>query len=214
MYLITVWGGIVPSLTQEKNFHSFNSYENFNFHFYHIGYAATMIALYLIPLIILKNKVSLEIINNFLKKNYLIIILPISIYIFLYIFFDWYDLVQSKQYLDQSGKSYGLGFVNKLGIIFFSDLSLRKAFTYFAFFGSWLITIYAISIKATSWFIIIYFFFISLILLPIMQEYFDPYIFLLSFLMAGNSHYNFSFNRTLITSLFFITALSFAIIYY
>ena len=214
VYLITVWGGIVPSLTQEKNFHSFNSYENFNFHFYHIGYAATMIALYLIPLIILKNKVSLEIINNFLKKNYLIIILPISIYIFLYIFFDWYDLVQSKQYLDQSGKSYGLGFVNKLGIIFFSDLSLRKAFTYFAFFGSWLITIYAISIKATSWFIIIYFFFISLILLPIMQEYFDPYIFLLSFLMAGNSHYNFSFNRTLITSLFFITALSFAIIYY
>ena len=33
-------------------------------------------------------------------------------------------------------------------------------------------------------------------------------------LMANNSDYNFSFNRTLIASLFFITALLFAIIYY
>ena len=86
MYLITVWGGIVPSLTQEKNFHSFNSYENFNFHFYHIGYAATMIALYLIPLIILKNKVSLEIINNFLKKLFNNNFTNFYLYLFIYFF--------------------------------------------------------------------------------------------------------------------------------
>ncbi len=214
VYLISVWGGIVPSLTQQSNFHSFNSYENFNFHFYHIGYAATIIALYLVPLIILKNKISFENIFNFLKKNYLIIFLPIIIYIFLYIIFGWYDLLLSKQFLDQSGKSYGLGFINKLGIIFFNDLNLRKAFTYFSFFGSWLIIIYAVRTMTTSWFIIIYFFFISLILLPIMQEYFDPYIFLLSLLMGSDSNYNFSFNRTIIASLFFITALSFAINYY
>lgn len=214
VYLILIWGGIVPTLTQQSNFHSFNSYENFNLHFYHIGYAATIIALYLIPLIILKNKISFESIFNFLKKDYLIIFFPITIYIFLYIFFDWYDLLQTKQYVSQTGITYGLGFVNKLGMIFFNDLSLRKAFTYFAFFGSWLTIVYAIKVKTTNWFLIIYFFSISLILLPIMQEYFDPYIFLLSLLMASDNNYNFSLNRTLIASLFFITALSFAIIYY
>ena len=61
IFLIFVWGGIVPPLTQESNYQSFNSIKNFNLHFYHIGFASTLIALYLIPLIILKEEI------NFLK---------------------------------------------------------------------------------------------------------------------------------------------------
>ena len=111
------------------------------------------------------------------------------------------------------GTTYGVGFVNKLGMILFDDLIIRKLFTFLAFSISWIIIVYGLKIKATRWFIILYFYSLSLILLPIMQEYFDPYIFLLSLLM-NKDKFNFSFVRTITCALFFISALSFAIIYY
>ena len=213
IFLIFVWGGIVPALTQVSNYQSFNSVQNFNLHFYHIGFASTLIALYLIPLIILKEEINFSKIKKFLKLNFLVLFLPVIIYLGIYIFFDWYELLQSKQYTVSDGTTYGLGFVNKLGIILFKDLIIRKLFTFLAFSISWIIIVYALKTKATSWFIVIYFYFLSLILLPIMQEYFDPYIFLLSLLM-NKDKFNFSFYRTITCSLFFICALSFAIIYY
>ncbi len=211
--LIFIWGGIVPSATQETNYHSFNSIQNFNLHFYNIGFASTLIALYLIPLIILKNKINLSEMKKFLHLNSLILFLPIIIYLGIYIFLDWYELLQSKQYTTTDGATYGLGFVNKLGIILFNDVIFRKLFTFLAFSISWIIIIYCIKIKATNWLIVTYFYFLSLIIHPIMQEYFDPYIFLLSLLM-NKEKFNFSFNRTIMCSLFFMCALTFAIIYY
>ena len=213
IFLIFVWGGIVPALTQESNYQSFNSIQNFTLHFYHIGFASTLIALYLIPLIILKEEINFSKIKKFLKLNFLVLFLPIILYLGIYIFFDWYELLQSKQYTTSNGATYGLGFVDKLGIMLFNDLIIRKLFTFLAFSISWIIIVYGLKIKATSWLIVIYFYFLSLILLPIMQEYFDPYIFLLSLLM-NNDKFNFSFVRTITCSLFFICALSFAIIYY
>ena len=213
IYLITIWGGVVPSLTQETNFHSFNSYNNFNLHFYHIGFASTLIALYLIPLILLKKKINFIIVIDFVKSNIFLIFIPFITYLLFYINYDWYDLLQSKLYVTPSGNTYGLGFVNKLGLILFDEIYLRKIFTYFAFLISWIIIVFAIRLKVTKWFLINYFFLISLILLPIMQEYFDPYIFLLSILMS-DKEYEFEFKSTLSSGLFFLTALSFAIIYY
>lgn len=213
IYLITIWGGVVPSLTQESNFHSFNSLNNFNLHFYHIGFAATLIALYLIPLILLKKKIDFVIIIDFIKSNIFVILIPFIAYLLFYINYDWYDLLQNKLYVTPSGNTYGLGFVNKLGLILFDEIYLRKIFTYFAFLISWSIIVFAIKLRVTKWFLINYFFLISLILLPIMQEYFDPYIFLLSILMS-NREYEFEFKSTLSSGLFFLAALSFAIIYY
>ena len=213
IYLITIWGGVVPSLTQETNFHSFNSYNNFNLHFYHIGFASTLIALYLIPLILLKKKINFIIVIDFVKSNIFLIFIPFITYLLFYINYDWYDLLQSKLYVTPSGNTYGLGFVNKLGLILFDEIYLRKIFTYFAFLISWIIIVFAIRLKVTKWFLINYFFLISLILLPIMQEYFDPYIFLLSILMS-DKEYEFEFKSTLSSGLFFLTALSFAIVYY
>ena len=213
IFLIFVWGGIVPALTQESNYQSFNSIQNFTLHFYHIGFASTLIALYLIPLIILKEEINFSKIKKFLKLNFLVLFLPIILYLGIYIFFDWYELLQSKQYTTSNGATYGLGFVDKLGMMLFNDLIIRKLFTFLAFSISWIIIVYGLKIKATSWLIVIYFYFLSLILLPIMQEYFDPYIFLLSLLM-NKDKFNFSFSRTITSSLFFICALSFAIIYY
>ncbi len=213
IFLIFVWGGIVPPLTQESNYQSFNSIKNFNLHFYHIGFASTLIALYLIPLIILKEEINFFKIKKFLKSNFLVLFLPVIFYLSIYIFLDWYELLQSKQYISSAGTTYGLGFVNKLGMILFDDLIIRKLFTFLAFSISWIIIVYGLKIKATRWFIILYFYSLSLILLPIMQEYFDPYIFLLSLLM-NKDKFNFGFVRTITCALFFISALSFAIIYY
>ena len=80
------------------------------------------------------------------------------LYLFIYIYFDWYDVVISKQYTTVSGGSYGLGFANKLSILFFDNISLRELFIYFAFTGAWLIILY-IDLKATNWILIIYFFY-------------------------------------------------------
>ena len=44
-----------------------------------------------------------------------------------------------------------------------------------------------------------------------MQEYFDPYIFLLSILMNTKNNFIFSFYRTIMASLYLGAALSFAI---
>ena len=151
--------------------------------------------------------------KKFLRLNSLILFLPIIIYLGIYIFLDWYELLQSKQYTTTDGATYGLGFVNKLAIILFNDVIFRKLFTFLAFSISWIIIIYCIKIKATNWLIVTYFYFLSLIIHPIMQEYFDPYIFLLSLLM-NKEKFNFSFNRTIMCSLFFMCALTFAIIYY
>ena len=214
LYLIILWGGIVPPLTQMTNNQAFNSIENFNLHFYHLGFAATMIALYLVPVILLKEEINYKKIKFFLNQNYLKILLPLLLYLFIYIYFDWYDEVISKQYTTVSGGSYGLGFANKLSILFFDNISLRELFIYFAFTGAWLIILYALDLKATNWILIIYFFILSIILLPIMQEYFDPYIFLLSILMNTKNNFIFSFYRTIMASLYLGAALSFAIFYY
>ena len=65
LYLIILWGGIVPPLTQMTNNQAFNSIENFNLHFYHLGFAATMIALYLVPVILLKEEINYKKIKFF-----------------------------------------------------------------------------------------------------------------------------------------------------
>ena len=51
-------GWNMPPLTQMTNNQAFNSIENFNLHFYHLGFAATMIALYLVPVILLKEEIN------------------------------------------------------------------------------------------------------------------------------------------------------------
>ena len=133
-----------------------------------VGYCFSIISFYLIPYIIIFNKN----IYQFLIKNfkYFMVISCLIIVYFLLLsnyptnYFEW----------DHLGK----GWAHKLiKIIFTSNLS-QKIFLYLIFFIS-IITFFAVSQKR---FLIIFMTFflsiISLLILPIFQEYFDPLIFI------------------------------------
>ena len=75
----------------------------------------------------------------------------------------------------------GLGFVHKISIILFDSMFLKKMFTYFAFFVSWIIILIFFNKIYRDKLILLYFFVISLFLWPLMQEYFDPFILLMIF---------------------------------
>ena len=72
----------------------------------------------------------------------------------------------------------GLGFIHKISLILFEDILLQEIFTYFSFLSSWIIILLFLDRNLNNFLILFYFYFLSLILWPLMQEYFDPIIFL------------------------------------
>ena len=77
LFLIYTWEGIVPSSTQNVNQHTITKINRLNlFHLEHLGYASTIIAFYILPLLIFFKKYS------FLYK----IFLPINLITFLLLY--------------------------------------------------------------------------------------------------------------------------------
>ena len=177
LYLVFLWKGIVPPYTQESNPNTITSLSRLDFlWFEHLGYATTIIALYLLPLLLFKNKNLYLITKNFFseKKNYFFVTFFLIYLIYLLNFFDYREFTTEKYII-------GLGYIHKISLLLFSDYLLQEIFTYFAFFISWVIILIFIGKNLKDFFIIIYFYFISLLLWPLMQETFDPIIILLAF---------------------------------
>ena len=177
LYLIIIWKGIVPLATQEANSNTITSVSRLDFlWFEHLGYATTIIAFYLLPLLLFKNKNLYLLIKNFFakKNNYFIISFFFIYLIYLLNFFDFKDFTTEKYWI-------GLGYIHKISLILFKDYLLQEIFTYFAFFISWIIILIFIEKNLNDYFLVLYFYFLSLLLWPLMQEYFDPIIILLAF---------------------------------
>ena len=85
IYLITVWDSIIPSQANEARNLGKILYLD------HLGYASTMIAFYILPLLLFKGeKLILLIKNLFLdKKNYFLIVFFFLYLIYLALFFDF-----------------------------------------------------------------------------------------------------------------------------
>ena len=197
LYLIFIWQGIAPPLTQTVNDQTILNLTRLeHLHFFHIGYASAIIAFYLLPIILLKKDNLVTIIKKFFRENkniYQILIFVFYI-IFIIFYYDFESLTVTNPRYD-----YGLGILHKISLIIFKDIFFMQVFTYLSFFISWIIILIAIEKKITNYIIIFYFYFLSVLLLPLMQEYFDPYIILFSFLL-----FNFKLNLNLkkIISLF------------
>ena len=166
IYLILLWDGLIPpyvSETRELGDELF---------FIHIGYATTIIAFYLLPLLMFKEKGILELFKIFIsnKKNYFFISLFVIYLIYLIIFND---------FANQS--IIGKGIIHKLSLIFFNDIFLRMIFVYFAFFVSWIIVLLYVQNKFIDMLTIFYLFILSVFVWPFYQEYFDPLIILMAF---------------------------------
>jgi len=172
--------------------------------FEHLGYATTIIAFYLLPLLLFKNKnLYLQIKNLFSEKNNYIIISFFFIYlIYLLNFFDYKEFTTEKYWI-------GLGYIHKISLILFKDYLLQEIFTYLAFFISWIIILIFIGKNLKDFFIIIYFYFLSLLLWPLLQEYFDPIVILLVFTIFSSKlfiNYKNSIFLFIYLSLFLISA--------
>ena len=76
----------------------------------------------------------------------------------------------------------GKGFVHKIAIFLFEKNYLQKIFIYSAFIFSWLIIlVYLNNSDLKDKLIVLYFFLMSVFLVPIFQEFFDPIIVLMVF---------------------------------
>ena len=173
IYLIILWDGIFPNtLTSARNLGD-------KLYLDHIGYTSTIIAFYFVPFLLFKEKdLFTEIKNFFLKKNNYYLILLFCIYI-LYLLVLSNFLGQNALNIDVST---GKGFIHKSSLILFkNNFIIREIFIYFSFLISWVIVLIFIGKSFKNGLILLYFFLASVLTLPLMQEYFDPLIFIMIF---------------------------------
>ena len=178
--------------------------------FQHIGYATTIMAFYIFPLLFFKNKNLYLLIKDFFsdKTNYIIISFFFIYLIYFVNFIDYQELTTEKTLMGM-----GLGYVHKISLIFFKDYFLQEIFTYFAFFISWIIILIYLEKNLKDFFIIVYFYFISLFLWPLMQETFDPIIILLAFTIFSSRLY-INYKNSIFLFIYLSLFLSSANIYY
>ena len=171
IYLIILWEGLIPSALLEGR-----KLGNEIF-LVHIGYSSTIIAFYLLPLLLFKDKNVVNVVKNFFfnKKNYYLICLFIIYLAYLIGFFDFNE--QSIA---------GKGFIHKTSQILFNENFSRMIFVYFSFFISWIIILIYIENELSDILTIVYLFILSVFLWPMFQEYFDPLILLMAFTFFGS----------------------------
>ena len=198
VYLISIWGGLMPPRD------AFARGIGNQVYLYHLGYALTIIAFYLLPLLLYREKGLLFILKKFFldKKNYYLI----SIF-FLYLIY----LLFLHDYNNE--RVIGKGFIHKTAILLFKDIILQKIFIYISFFISWIIILIYLSGSLKNKLILFYFFILSIFIFPLMQEYFDPIIILMAFTFL-NSKFLLSYRSSIFLFFYLSILLIFSNIYY
>jgi hypothetical protein len=148
----------------------------------------------------------------FIKFNIWKILFFFLSYSFFFIYFDWYQLAQSKL-PSFDNATYGLGFINKFSFILFEDIIYRKIFLIFSFLFSWIVVYSFFNGKITNTLLVLFFYFMSILLTPMMQEYFDPYMIIVA-LLCFKCEFNIDFKNTIFLIFYNSTLLFSANIYY
>ena len=142
-----VWGSLIPVPEARPG----------GLYIDHLGYASTIIAFYLLPLLFFKEiKLNLLIKNFFLNKKSYLLILPFILYLFF--------LLTSYEFSEKLSQGNGYGYIHKISILIFDDLLYRSIFVCLSFFISWIIILISLDNKVTEYFVLIYFFILSIIL--------------------------------------------------
>ena len=166
MYLITIWGNIIPAA--DAKFRGIGD----QLYFSHLGFSSTIIAFYLLPIIFYKKENFFSFLKEFFKskKNYFLISIFFVYFLYLIFFYEYENEIE-----------LGKGFIHKISILLFDQIFFQKMFIYISFFISWLIILIYLENNLKNYLIIFYFFIISIVIYPIFQEYFDPLIILMAF---------------------------------
>jgi hypothetical protein len=116
IYLITLWESLIPPFALESNHQSIATVgAKGKVYWEHIGYASTIIAFYLLPILLFKKKNLFNLIKDFalsIKSYYLVLLF--FIYLFYLIFFFEYD---TQSFI-------GKGYIHNVSIILFNNIIL------------------------------------------------------------------------------------------
>ena len=212
IFLIYLWGGLVPTSTQVGNPLQ-GTHLITKFHLVNILFATNIIGFYMFPILIFKKNIfkSFKILIN--QFNIIIFILFL-VYLVYFLYFDLYEFTDKISRVDGGYKDYyGLGYSLKLGNLFFEDRTHSLIFNVLIYLLSVIIILLVVGSHLINLIILLFFYFISIFLFPLMQEYFDPYIFLISILLFKNN-YDFNFKNCSFVFLFFSIFLISSIYYY
>jgi hypothetical protein len=204
IYLIKLWGGIFPThLTQARNLGD-------QLYIDHLGYSSAIIAFYFFPFLLFKKKVLTELFKDFfLNKNNRYLILLSFIYILTLIILSYFNQKNSLNIDTFLGK----GIVHKFSFLLFENTFFRKIFIYFSFLISWIILIIFVNKNLKNSMILLYFFIFSLVTYPLLQEYFDPLIFIMV-LTFFSSNFFINYKNVIGLFLYFLFFLIGSNIYY
>jgi hypothetical protein len=209
LYLLYRWNGIVPPATQLSNPKTITSISDLKFIYHiHAGYAATLISFYLLPIVLFTNSDLFKKIKGyfFLKKTYF--------YLILFLLFNFYNLFYFNfEQFTVTDYWVGLGVVHKLSLIATDQLFFQEILTYVFFFFSFIVLLFYFYENSYDGALISYFIFISLLLWPLMQEYFDPTILIIAFSLF-KSVKNFNRINSLIVFSYFSVFLLIANLHY
>lgn len=169
VYFIYLWKNIIPTgdgVVREVGLDG-------KIYLSHFGYSLSIVSFYLFPFLFLKDNSILKEIKKFFLGNILNIIAFSFFILYLFYLLFFFDFENEAQ--------LGKGIVHKISNFFNYNSLVRKIFILLSFLISFLILIAFLNKNVTNIVIILYFLVISIFISPIMQEYYDPIIFILVF---------------------------------
>ena len=211
--LILLWSGLVPKLTQVYNPLQVTHLTTSKIHLVNILFATNILGFYLFPFLIFKKNIfdSIKKIPNLFNSLLIIIFLAYLVYFINYDLYDYTDIItrESGGYKN----FYGLGYSLKISNIIFEERLYAIILNVIIYLFSSLIILLVINNNLLNFFIILFFYLLSLFLFPLMQEYFDPYIFIIGLLILKNE-YDLNLLRSSVVFLYFSIFLLSSYYYY
>jgi len=203
IYLIIFWGGLVPKISQYANPLQGTQISTFKVHLVNLLFTTNILGFYLFPFLILKKNFLTDLkripnlFNGFLTSLFIL-------YLIYFINFDLYSYTDiiTKEFGGYKDL-YGLGYSNKISNIIFEERIYSLIFNAIIYVFSFIIIILTINSKLINLLVVSFFYLLSLIIFPLMQEYFDPYIFIIGILIFNNE-YDFSFLKCSSVLLYFL----------
>tara|TARA_B100000965_G_scaffold56249_1_gene42712 strand:+ start:1200 stop:2528 length:1329 start_codon:yes stop_codon:yes gene_type:complete len=196
LYLIYLWENIIPVGDAEVRGTLQKIY------FENIGFSLTIIAFYLFPFLFLKKENLFYVLKNKIKSlNIYIFFIFLVIYILILINFNPLE----REFL-------GNGIVYKFSIIIFDNFELSKILLYLSFFVSALI-IYLYIDNIKDYVFVFYLVLSSILVTPLLQEYFDP-LMLILILLFFNTKIYLNFSKLLFVYSYFLIFLLIANLHY
>lgn len=163
IYLIYLWGSIIPTTAAQARL------VGSQFHVFNPIYCLIIIAFYIFPFLLIREK-KISLINQLkIKETFVVIFFTILMFLSALYFGDFKNLTTD-----------GKGAFFKLSNIFFNNINLRIFVTFVVFIVSCII-ISLFFDKRVNLFIILFFFILSGLTYPFYQEYLDPIMYMLIF---------------------------------